>query len=224
MPIEAEIPTPIPPRPPRTYRINNNIARRDERAIRKPTDMSFEALLKKGIVRLTEEFYIAVDYSSRTYYYLQAAQEYERVIRNDPTIRAYVIQLQQKNSKLARSATRQASYRTLEIEVIASQAGLLYEEVPNLAFNLEGTVRQVERCRLAMSEFFLRYTMQHPWARLLVGWWPEKLALGCVWIFGACVFNAGTGSCWPAIDWTVRLSLAGPICALVHMVFLALKR
>ena len=70
--------------------------------------------------------------------------------------------------------------------MIASQAGLLYAEVPNLALNHEGTVRQVERYRLAMSEFFLRYTMQHPWARLLVGWWPAHWREGQSWIWMVC--------------------------------------
>ena len=172
-----------------------------------------------------------VDYISRTYRYLENAVEYERAVPDDATTRAYIIQLQQKMSKLAGSATQRAgspgiapSTRILEIEVIAAQAGLRYEDVPDLALKLEGTVRQGEKIRLAISELFLRYSMQQPWGRLLVGLWPEKLTLGLAWIFRGCVFNAGTGRCWPVVDYTVRLSLVGPMCALLHMAFLELER
>ena len=191
-------------------------------AAQKPAEMSWEALISAGIARFIEEFHVAVDLSSRTLSYLQAAREYERMVGGDPDRRAYVIQIQRTKSNLAGS-TRSPESRTLEIEIIAGQAGLRYEDVPDLALILEGTVWQLERFRLATSEFFQGYTTQHPWARLLVGWWPEKLTFGCAWVFGTCVLNAGTG-CRPAINWTVILSLAGPICALVHMAFLAWKR
>lgn len=218
----------MPSRRPRTYRYYN-VARRDERAIRKPADISFEALLSNGRVRLTEAFYIAVDYSSRTYYYLQAAREYERMVRNDPTTRAYVIQLQQKMSKLARSATRQASAsspgtRILEIEVIALQAGLRYEDVPDLALILEGTVRDGEGLRIVISEFFEKYTLEYPWRHLIVGFWQAKLTLGFAYIARGFVFNAAAGRCWRMVGYVVAFLLVGPVCALLHMVILELKR
>ena len=217
---------PILSRSPYTYR-HSRAAQKGKIEARKPAEMSWEALLAAGIARLIEEFNFVVDISSRTFHYLQSAREFQRQVQDDPKSRAYIMQLHQKMSRLAGGTTQQARAGTTEareeeIRVIAVQAGLLYEDVPDLALYLEGIVRQVERYRLAVSEFFLRYTMQHPWGRLLVGWWPEKLTFGCASIFGTCVLNAGTG-CRPAINWTVILSLAGPICALVHMGFLAWK-
>ena len=52
-------------------------------------------MLSNTIALLTEELWVAFDYASRTYDYLQSAREYERVVR-------------QKMSKPARSATQQA--------------------------------------------------------------------------------------------------------------------
>ena len=212
---------PIPSRSPHTYR-QSKATRKGTIAAQKPAEMSWEALISAGIARLMEEFHVAVDVSNRTFAYLQAAREYERMVGGDPDRRAYFIKIQRTKSNLAGS-TRSPESRTLEIEIIAGQASLCYEDIPDLALYLEGTVRQVEIYRFATSEFFLRYTTPHPWGRLLVSFWPEKLTFGCVWIFGTCVLNAGTG-CRPAINWTVILSLAGPICALVHIAFLAWER
>ena len=179
--------------------------------------------------QLIDQIYRVVEDTSRTYRYLKAAIEYERGIGNDATTTACVFQLWQKISKLARSGTRQGragspGTRKTDIEAIAEQAGLRYEDIPNLALKLEGTVRQLERFRLTISELFLRYTKQYPLGHLLVGLWREKLTLGFAWIFRGCVFNAGTGRCWPAVGYTVRLLLVGPISALLHIVFLALER
>ena len=114
--------------------------------------------------------------------------------------------------------------RRAEIEALAARAGLRYEEVPYIAILLEGTVRQLVNLELDISEFLLRYTMQHPWGRFLLGFWPEKLTLGVAWIFCSCVFDTGTGRCWKAVDYTVRFLLVGPMSALLHIVYLALKR
>ena len=112
----------------------------------------------------------------------------------------------------------------METKEVVEQAGLRHEDIPNLALKLEGTVRQLERFKLSISELSFGYTMQYPWGHLLVGLWREKLTLGFAWIFRGCVFNAGTGRCWPAVGYTVRLLLVGPISALLHIVFLALER
>ena len=178
---------------------------------------------------MIEQIHHVAEDTSRTYRYLKAATEYERAVGNDTTTTAYVFQLWQKISKLARSATRQgragsAGTRKTDIEAIARQAGLRYEDIPNLALKLEGTLRQLERFRLTISELFLRYTKQYPSGHLLVGLWREKLTLGFMWIFRGCVFNEGTGRCWPAVGDTVRFLLVGPISALLHIVFLALER
>ena len=224
---DSEPTWPIPSRSPHTYR-HAKAPRKGKIAAQKPTVMSWEALLAAGVARLMEELNVAVDISSRTFHYLQSAREFQRQVQDDPKSRAYIMQLHHKMSKLAGSASQHpragiTGTREEEIRVIAVQAGLLYEDVPDLALYLEGTVRQMEVYGLATSEFFLIYTTLHPWGRLLVSFWPEKLTFGCAWIFGTCVLNAGTG-CRPAINWTVILSLAGPICALVHMAFLARKR
>ena len=211
----------IPSRSPHTYR-HSKVTRKGNIAAQKPANMSWEALLSAVVARLIDEFNVAVDISSRTFAYLQAAREYERMVGGDSDRRAYFIKIQRTKSNPAGS-TRSPESRTLEIEIIAGQAGLRYEDVPDLALYFEGTVRQVERYRLATSKLFSIYTTLHPWGRLLVGWWQEKLTFGCAWIFGTCVLNAGTG-CRPAIIWTMMLSLAGPICALVHMGFLVWKR
>ena len=189
---------------PRTYRYSK-AAREDKKAAQKPADWSFEGPLSTA-------FDIAVDYSSRTFSYLQAAREYEEAVRNDPNTIAY------PGTRIAYPGAR-----TLEIEVIAVQAGLRYEDVPNLALRLEGTVRQLERLKSVISIVFWIYTRQYPGGRLLVGFWPQKLTLGFAFIIWRCV-NAGTGERWPAVCFAAKFLLVGPICALLHIAILALKR
>ena len=157
---------PIPSRSPHTYR-HSKATRKGTIAAQKPAVMSWEALLAAGVARLMEQLNGAVDISSRTFHYLQSAQEFQRQVQDGPKSRAYIMQLHQKMSKLAGSASQHpragvTGTREEEIRVIAVQAGLLYEDVANLALYLEGTVRQVEKYSLATSKFFLRYTTPHP--------------------------------------------------------------
>ena len=203
--------TSSPRRLPRTYRYSK-AAREDKKAAQKSANWSFEALLSTARARLVEEFYIAVDYSSRTFSYLQAAREYEEAVRNDPNTIAY------PGTRIAYPGAR-----TLEIEVIAVQAGLHYEDVPNLALKLEGTVRQLERLKSVISIVLWIYTRQYPGGRLLVGFWPQKLTLGFAFIIWRCV-NTGTGKRWPAVCFVVTSLLVGPICMLLHIAILALER
>ena len=192
---------------PRPYR-HSKTAGEDERTAEKPSDTSFAALLATGRAQLTEGFWNVVDYSSRTFYYLQAAREYEEAVRNDPNTIAY------PGTRIAYPGARK-----LEIEVIAVQAGLRYEDVPNLALKLEGTVRQLERLKSVISMIFWIYTLQYPWGRLLVGFWRQKLTLGFAFIIWRCV-NAGTGKRWPAVCFVAKSLLVGPICALLHIAIL----
>ena len=145
--------------------------------------------------------------------------EYERVVQNDPATKEYLIRHHQK---LAGSTT--TSTRASEISLITVMAGLRYEDVPDLALILERTVRQGESLRIIISEIFKRYTLDHPWGHLMVGFWPAKRALGYAYIVRGFGFNAGAGRRWRTVGYVVAFLLVGPVCALLHMVILELKR
>ena len=169
---------------PRPYRYSK-AARENEKAAQKPADLSFEALLSTA-------FDIAVDYSNRTFSYLQAAREYEEAVRNDPNTIAY------PGTRIVYPGAR-----SLEVELIAEQAGLRYEDVPHLALKLEGTVRQLERHKSVIS---IKLTLEFAFI-----------------IVGRCV-NLRMGKRWLAVCFLVTSLLVGPIWVLLYIAHLALKR
>lgn len=194
-----------PARAPRAYR--HFKPQYNKKTIQKPTNPS-----------VITRFYRLLHFSSCTYRYLQAALEYERVIKENPTTKKYLIEY---HRKLAGDITTPT--RSLEIAIIMVKAGLHHEDVPDLAFILEDIVRHLERLRFVISELFLKYAMQHPWGRHLVGFWPAKLTLGFLCIVQGFVFNVGTGRCWWTVACVVAFLLVGPVFTLLHMGTLELK-
>ena len=149
-----------------------------------------------------------------TYRYLRAAAEYQQ---HDAATRRHFTRYHQN---LAGNIG--ASTRTLEIEVIMVIAELHHEDVPNLdlALALEGTVRQGQSFRIALSKILERYALENPWRHLIVGFWPAKWTLGLAYILLGFVFNAGAGRSRRTVGYAVAFLLVGPVCALLHMVIL----
>ena len=183
-----------------------------------------KAQLTKGLKSL-------VNYTSRTYRYLKAAREYERAVQRHADTIGYTAQRQKLVDFMggttlqahATSLSTISSTRTTEIKMIADEAALRYEDVPELALKLERIVRRAVRFNAAISKMPWRY-VKYQWRRLLMGFWREKLVIGLSVILKGCVWDAGMGECWPVMGWVLIFLLLGPIYLLVDGLVLTLKR
>lgn len=148
-----------------------------------------------------EGVYVAVDYTTRTYRYLQAARDRNRGAR--------------KHSK-ASCAPQSAAVRAQLLEGVYGAVDYTTRTYRHLQ-----AVRGYDRPlpKHADTITYVRYL----WRRILLGFWPEKLTLGFAFITWGCVFNAGTGRCWLTVGYVVAFLLAGPVYVLVDAVILALE-
>ncbi|KAK0506912.1 hypothetical protein JMJ35_010612 [Cladonia borealis] len=112
--------------------------------------------------------------------------------------------------------------RRAEVELKAAMAGLRPEEVPAVALILDKPVEWVARLIFVVSEITL-ICVHYLWRRLLVGFWPGKLAIWFAWIFWGRARNAGMGRCRLVVGYVAFL-LVGPVCELLDTSLVALER
>ena len=172
-PEEAEPTTSFPPRAPRTYHYSRP-ARHGKRAVQEPSKHSFAAELSAVGTQL---MHFAIDYITSQYRYLQGA------LKNHA---ARVLHAARKAHRAAQKPSK-ISYAS-QLTAVRTQ---LMKGVQVAVDRTTRTWRHLQAVRgydeplpkHADTMTYIRYL----WRRVLLGFWPEKLTFGIVFVIWGCV-------------------------------------